>query len=714
MANYPGAIDSAASLYTPVDAFSAKPVETTTTAQVNPGDSTISVVSTTGGFAASYGVLSLDDELLVYTGKNATQFTGCQRGAFGTAAATHSSGGTVKANMVAGFITALQSAVLAIENELGTAAARNYIRKDGAVTVTGLKTFQDGAEFGAGTRAATGLVRLPNAGAVKWRKQDNSGDLGIALNASNHLTMDAVIDFAAGQAFGASTVPDATTLAKGIVQIDPVGGISVNAGVISLSASGVGPGGTYTKVTVDSWGRATAGATLAAGDLPAHTHVAADIVSGSLPFTVQNNGAVVGTRRALNLIQGANIGLTFLDVPASDRVNVTVALASVPAHVHAEADVTNLVTDLAGKAALSHTHAQADVTGLVAALAGKAASTHTHAEADITGLVTDLAGKAASSHTHTSAQISDATAAATASTVVLRDGSAGASFGYVAANNLWAYLDSHLQSVESGPYGTVGGPYENMLKYSEDFTVGTWDKNGGTCTVVANSIVAPDGNSTADAVTASGASGLIRQNVSGLVANGQYTFYVWLKVASGTMTVSLGILDNGWTTWLTGPTAVTLTTSWQRFKVTGTMTGGATALWVAIGHYTDAWTAGLVFHAWGACLQQGNDPKRGYARTWGYQTAQALAGVACGPTVISAVNSTDSPFKVRGPGSNLADHTLLEVTAGGELIIAGSTGNGYRLAELMGATNPNGWSGVLKVKNPAGVTAGYILLYSNP
>ena len=31
-----------------------------------------------------------------------------------------------------------------------------------------------------------------------------------------------------------------------------------------------------------------------------------------------------------------------------------------------------------------------------------------------------------------------------------------------------------------------------------------------------------------------------------------------------------------------------------------------------------------------------------------------------------------------------------------------------------GATNPSGWSGVLKVKNPAGATAGYILLYSNP
>ena len=691
MANYPGAIDSAASLYSPVDAFSAKPLETTTTGAVLAGDSTINVAATSGGFVATYGILSIDDELVVYTGKTGTQFTGCQRGAFGTAAAGHGNAVAVKANMVAGFITALQSAVVAIETELGTAAARNYIRKDGAVTVTGLKTFQDGAEFGAGTKSSTGLVRLPNAGAVKWRKQDNSGDLGIALNASNHLAMDAVIEFAAGQTFGASTVPDATTLAKGVVQIDPVGGINVAAGVISLSTSGIGPG-TYTKLTVDAWGRATAGTTLAAGDLPAHTHVASDIVSGALPFTIQDNGAAVGTRRALNLIQGANIGLTFLDVPASDRVNVTVALASVPGHTHAEADVTNLATDLAGKAPLSHTHAEADITGLVA----------------------DLAGKAASVHTHTSAQITDATANATAGTVVLRDGSGGASFAYAAANNLWAFLDSHFNSIECGPFGSAGGPYENMAKYSEDFSVGTWDKNGGTCTVSASSVAAPDGNQTADAVTASGAAGLIRQSIAGLVANGQYTFYVWLKVPSGTMTVSLGILDNGWTTWLVGPTAVTLTTSWQRFKVTGIMSGGGTSLWIAVGHYSDGWTSGQTFHAWGACLQQGNDPKKAYARTWGYQAGPVAAGVACGPLLVVGKDTVDSPFKVRGPGSNLADHTLLEVTAGGELIIASGSGNGYRLAEIVGASNPSGWSGCLKVKNPAGVTAGYILLYSNP
>ncbi len=174
------------------------------------------------------------------------------------------------------------------------------------------------------------------------------------------------------------------------------------------------------------------------------------------------------------------------------------------------------------------------------------------------------------------------------------------------------------------------------------------------------------------------------------------------------------ILDNGWTTWLVGPTAVTLTTSWQRFKVTGTMTGGASSFWVAVGHYSDSWTSGQSFHAWGACLQQGNDPKKAYARTWGYQATPVAAGIACGAMVVVAKDSTEIPFRVAGPGSNLADHTLLQVNAAGELTLAGGTGNGYMLSALQGASNPSGWSGVIKVKNPAGVTAGYILLYSDP
>src|SRR5664280_223485 len=72
------------------------------------------------------------------------------------------------------------------------------------------------------------------------------------------------------------------------------------------------------------------------------------------------------------------------------------------------------------------------------------------------------------------------------------------------------------------------------------------DKNGRSCSATANAIVAPDGNSTADTTTAATATPIIQQQVAGLASGGQYTFYVWGKVASGTKQVSIAIVDNAY------------------------------------------------------------------------------------------------------------------------------------------------------------------------
>jgi hypothetical protein len=39
----------------------------------------------------------------------------------------------------------------------------------------------------------------------------------------------------------------------------------------------------------------------------------------------KNSGAIVGTRRAINLIEGANITLTITDDPTGDEVDITIA-----------------------------------------------------------------------------------------------------------------------------------------------------------------------------------------------------------------------------------------------------------------------------------------------------------------------------------------------------------------------------------------------------
>jgi len=167
---------------------------------------------------------------------------------------------------------------------------------------------------------------------------------------------------------------------------------------------------------------------------------------------------------------------------------------------------------------------------------------------------------------------------------------------------------------------------------------------------------------------------------------------------------------------LAGPTPVALTFSRQRFKMTGTLASGQTGLWIEVRQYVgngDDWTTGDI-HLWGACLQQGDDPQATYARAWAAQTPHFASGVASGPIVIAAPDSTPSPLKIHGPGSNLADSTLIEITANGELILAGGSGNGYRFAEFGAANNPSGWSGVLRVKTPGGSTLGYVLPYAKP
>lgn len=67
---------------------------TTLSSGMTAADTTATVVLATG-YAPQGGVLLIGDELIIYTGITATTFTGLTRGAFGTTAATHSSGATV-------------------------------------------------------------------------------------------------------------------------------------------------------------------------------------------------------------------------------------------------------------------------------------------------------------------------------------------------------------------------------------------------------------------------------------------------------------------------------------------------------------------------------------------------------------------------------------------------------------------------------------------
>ncbi len=72
------------------------------------------------------------------------------------------------------------------------------------------------------------------------------------------------------------TYDDVNNQIKADVKIVSGGGIEIVANGLQLTNTGVSAG-TYTKVTVDVKGRITSATTLSSGDLPSHTHVAANI-----------------------------------------------------------------------------------------------------------------------------------------------------------------------------------------------------------------------------------------------------------------------------------------------------------------------------------------------------------------------------------------------------------------------------------------------------
>ena len=118
------------------------------------------------------------------------------------------------------------------------------------------------------------------------------------------------------------------------------------------------------------------------------------------------NGELVTPATIHQLVDAATIsGIVNADISASAAISDTKLAQITTANKVAQSAVTNLTSDLAGKAPTSHTHTIANVTNLQTALDGKQASGNYApatgiAQTSVTNLTNDLAGKAASSHTH--------------------------------------------------------------------------------------------------------------------------------------------------------------------------------------------------------------------------------------------------------------------------------------------------------------------------
>ena len=161
-------------------------------------------------------------------------------------------------------------------------------------------------------------------------------------------------------------------------------------------------------------------------------------------------------------------------------------------------------------------------------------------------------------------------------------------------------------SVPAGPQASGNYWYsglENLLLESQSLGVSPWLLSNFTD--IANNIVAPDGTTTADKLTATG-NATLSQSFALQPSGTQLTFSIWAKVPSGTLVtdIVIGMFPAGN---VVAIQAVTLTTTWQRFSVTGILPYGITGNFVQLGIGATI-PSGSVIHSWGAQVERSPTP----------------------------------------------------------------------------------------------------------
>lgn len=148
----------------------------------------------------------------------------------------------------------------------------------------------------------------------------------------------------------------------------------------------------------------------------------------------------------------------------------------------------------------------------------------------------------------------------------------------------------------------------NVATYSEDFGNAAWNKGGSVVAapvVTINQVIAPNGTLTGDQVdlpAVSGASAFSIIYYPFTASASAYTGSFYLKGKNGGEQIWINFTKNGvnYT-----QTLCTLTTSWQRFSLSSTLTAGADNLQIGIDLRDSAESAksAQTFFIWGAQLE---------------------------------------------------------------------------------------------------------------
>jgi RHS repeat-associated protein len=219
------------------------------------------------------------------------------------------------------------------------------------------------------------------------------------------------------------------------------------------------------------------------------------------------------------------------------------------------------------------------------------------------------------------------------------------------ANRAGQVIDAWGSQMEiastAGPYVATtalpvvaGEELTNILPNSQQLNGPGWGVANGS--VAINTGGAPDGTTTAATVTATANSSdtYAADTVSNpsLYDGETVTGSVYLRVASGTLNTQIYLVNVGNAGWgVPASIAITVTTTWQRFSVTGTNQNGLSELLLQIGG-AGSITNGQSIQVWGAQMVVGTDPAP-YTPTIGGTT-----GVATGQPATLLKNGLNESY----------------------------------------------------------------------
>jgi len=177
--------------------------------------------------------------------------------------------------------------------------------------------------------------------------------------------------------------------------------------------------------------------------------------------------------------------------------------------------------------------------------------------------------------------------------------------------------------------------YENLLRYSEDFSTSSWVKQNGF-SITSNTAIAPDGTLTADTASRINLSAEYLYQAYG--GAGTFTLSCWVRAVTGTTTFLMSSYNS--TDGSQGSGTFTATTTWQRFSHTATVT-------TANNWYPCVpLVSGAQLYIWGAQLEKGSSvtdyyPTTGTAKNRGTTWAD-LSGRGNNGTLVNGVGYNGS------------------------------------------------------------------------